>query len=77
MSISKPFYFFKITSEFSPARLQKKTFPVKHCNECLSYFYVNVMDFVPFDGSQCTISNMPEAPDSNECARPSQNTSQR
>lgn len=25
------------------------------------------MDFVRFDGSQCTISNMPEAPDSNEC----------
>ena len=34
------------------------------------------MDFVRFDGSQCTILNMPEAPDSNECARPSQNTSQ-
>lgn len=34
------------------------------------------MDFVHFDGSQCTISNMPEAPDSNECAQPSQNTSQ-
>lgn len=34
------------------------------------------MDFVRFDRSQCSISNMLESPDNNEFAQPSQNTSQ-